>query len=327
MQASIIIITANRKTELARCLASIERSSPKFSFEVIVVANGDSSPLAMFNKMQNLTTIYLENSVTPATARNLAIKRTNGEYLFFLDDDAFLPEDYFLHFDFKEGWDVLGGPDHTPPESNSFQVQVGMTLRSPICMGPTFERHKKSNENVLKQGHESNLILCNLWIKKEVLTKNRLEFDEFFFRNEENVLIKKLQQLGANIRYNPSIYVYHDRKKNIQELYKSVFKSGFYRAHNFFLNIENRELIYFFPLIVSSLGIIIFLTYPQFFLFLFFVFSFLVFYQQLKNEQSITLTYLGIHIITLLSYSAGLGYGVLKIWRFFPLNTKNSRID
>lgn len=261
MKFSIIIITYNRKNELKKCLQSLYLSPCSHPFEVLVVYNGDSSYQYEMKKLFPNHSDYSIVKTTPADARNIATSKAIGEYFFFIDDDCELPIDYFSKIDFRLNWDVLGGPDQTPPSSSFLQKIIGHALSSPLCMGPTYKRHSLINIGKIDPlADEKSLILCNLWFKKSLFTSEDFFFEKTLFRNEENYLLKKLKRKQKKIYYDPRLFIYHSRKNNLRELAKSVVKSGESRAQNFFKLPDFGDLIYFSPLIFTFSFFALFFT-------------------------------------------------------------------
>jgi glycosyltransferase involved in cell wall biosynthesis len=251
MKFSIIIVTFNRKNELENCLNSLLSQKINVPYEVIIIYNGEISYAAkMKNTFTNLKSVSIPAS-TPAHARNVGIKEASGEYLFFLDDDCLLPEDYFTKVQFNEGWDILGGPDRTPPDASPLQNLIGLALSSPFCMGPTFRRHSSTLKQVDHNADESELILCNLWIKREIFSNEAHKFEESLFRNEENFLLKELKLQKKIIFYDPNLYVYHLRKSTLEKLAKAIIKSGECRTQNYLKLPVTSELLYFTPIIFT----------------------------------------------------------------------------
>jgi len=92
---SIIIPTYNRAKSLQKCLQSLVEQTFK-DFEVIVSDDGsiDNSKQVVesFNSVLNIKYLWQKNWGGPARPRNLAINKSNGEWLCFLDsDDWFYP--------------------------------------------------------------------------------------------------------------------------------------------------------------------------------------------------------------------------------------------
>lgn len=94
---SVIIPTHNRRELLARAVGSVRRQTVK-DLEIIVVSDGSSDDTAEYlqslSREESRLSFYIyEESRGANYARNLGIKKAEGEYLAFLDDDdEWIPE-------------------------------------------------------------------------------------------------------------------------------------------------------------------------------------------------------------------------------------------
>lgn len=315
MNFSIVIVTHNRKQLLMHCLSSIKQSNAQknFQFEVIIIFNGETSYFSSIQKeYPEHQCFYIPNS-TPAHARNYGVSKCQGEYIFFLDDDCYLPINYFENIDFSLGWDALGGPDMTQENANDFERSVGYALSSPFCMGMTYKRHRFSNtKSVRMLADESQLILCNLWFKKDLFSRDKFKFPENLFRSEENFLLKELKRHSKVIIYTDSLRVYHTRKSDLKSLVLSIAKSGECRVDNFLKLPEKKELLYFLPLVF--LGFFLYWIFNIFssvgyFFFFYTVSAGLYVFFYTKQIRPITVL---LHYVILISYSLGMLVGLKK---------------
>lgn len=96
---SIIVPTYNRYEELFKSLDSLEKQTYK-NFEVIVFDDGSTDNtfevISYYKKKLNLIYFRQENSGKPAIVRNKAIKKSNNEYIAFLDSDDWWDKDKLL---------------------------------------------------------------------------------------------------------------------------------------------------------------------------------------------------------------------------------------
>lgn len=319
MKYSIVVVTYNRQKELLNCLESIARCASPYPYEVIVVFNGDRAYLEKCAQLyKNFQMMFIHKS-TPANARNFAAKQAKGEYLFFLDDDCILPENYFSNMDFTQGWDVLGGPDQTPLTSTPLQFITGKALSSPLCMGPTYKRHTSTKEYDTV-ANEKSLILCNLWFRASLFKNEHFQFNSDLFRNEENYLLKELTNNGKVLHYNSQLFVYHQRKDGLEKLGAAIIKSGECRMQNFALMPQFKELLYFLPLVWFSL--LLFMIFHPLATtlagFSFYTVT-IIFYYMITNK-SFSFRYILLHYFILTAYSIGLLKGLM---RFTPLLYSN----
>jgi glycosyltransferase involved in cell wall biosynthesis len=306
MKFSIIIVTFNRRSELESCLNSIHAQKIDVPFEIIVIYNGETSYVEkMKNNFPNHQNYNIPAS-TPAHARNVGLTKAVGEYIFFLDDDCIVPENYFSKINFSEKWDILGGPDRTPPNPSKLQNMIGLVLSSPLCMGPTFRRHSSTLTYIDREADETELILCNLWIKKEIFSNEGHSFEESLFRNEENYLLKELKLRGKTIFYDPNLFVYHFRKSTLEKLAKAIIKSGESRTQNYLKLPLRRELLYFTPIIFTML-FIFWIFNPYSFLTILFALYFLTVYAYGSIKlRTLHWGFTGLHFFILFFYTWGL---------------------
>lgn len=313
MKFSIIIVTYNRHKELHNCLKSIQSQNCVHLFEVIVIFNGDRSYLDKSSQIFKDYKLHFIHKTTPSDARNHAILNSHGEYLFFLDDGCTLPADYLSKVDFTKSWEVLGGPDQTPPHSTRFQTIVGKALSSNLCMGVTSKRHGLNNL-YSTQADETFLNLYNLWIKSSLFKNENFKFNSDLFRNEENFLLKQLRNANKIIHYSPELYVYHNRKNNLEELGAVFIKNGEGRIQIFSLFLDKKDLIYLLPLLWFFYFLYLLLHPHNFVITIFAIYSLVIFFQYVIRYRSFSILYVFLHYFILCMYSIGLLKGIWKYW-------------
>lgn len=232
LKFSVLIITHGREELLSKCLDSLQFSQE--DWQLVLVANGAELSEEIKLKSQaicrDFTLINLPQKLLPGKARNAALNSVLHEWVFLLDDDAFLPSGYFQKFITimsQHQLEVLGGPDAPAPEMNSFATSLAFTLGSPLCSGTTHMRHLPGKGDIRK-GNEEQLTSCNLWVKKELLIN--IKFPESFSRAEETMLILELQKRGIPVFFCPELFVYHHRRSKMVDLIRPTINSGFYRS-------------------------------------------------------------------------------------------------
>lgn len=233
ISVSTIIITHGRLEILMKCLQSL-RQLPE-DLELIIVSNGEVLPdLAREFIAENFSSsqvVETPQRLSPGEARNLAIsKARESEWLFFLDDDAYLMENYWelaQKYLVLNETEVLGGPDMAPKDMGYFAKAVATTLSSPFCTGLTFSRHYPLGKK-LQIATEENLSSANLWIRKKCF--DNLEFSNKYLRGEESLLLAKLTDMGIGIFYHPRLRIFHYRRNNLWAILQVNYKGGFYRA-------------------------------------------------------------------------------------------------
>lgn len=237
MKISIIIPTFKRFNLLRQCIQSIIEQKHNFELQIIVCINGedDESYQSLINEfsMLNNLEIYRINPVTPAQARNYCFQYADGSYIHYLDDDTIVPLNFYANLEkflkLHQEADIVGGPDLAPANSNFSQIAFALALMSPFCSGSTYRRHTISSKNIIA-ATEKNLTLANLIVRKSFMQKNNLEFNAKYFRNEENKLLLESQKIGAQMFYNPELFIYHYRREKISNSLRGVLFSGYYRT-------------------------------------------------------------------------------------------------
>ncbi|MBI5195721.1 MAG: glycosyltransferase family 2 protein [Nitrospirae bacterium] len=95
-KSSVIIPTYNRPEELKNCVKSLLEQTVK-PYEIIIVDDGNLKELPFEKecKEAGIRYLYLKKDTPGLTAsRNLGIKASTGDIIFFLDDDVVLYSDY-----------------------------------------------------------------------------------------------------------------------------------------------------------------------------------------------------------------------------------------
>lgn len=312
MKFSIVIVTYNRKKDLEKCLAAIKRQSCAYPYEVIVVFNGELSYLEKTKTSHPTAKIFYTPSVLPSAARNFGISKCQGEYILFLDDDCILPPGYFQHLKFDGSWDIMGGPDQTPEDANEFQQTLGQVLASPFCMGKTYLRHSNNSKSGIINSDESKLILCNLWFNAKIFTAEGNRFDSELYRNEESFLLKKLKLEGKILKYNPSLFVYRNRRNGYGPLATSFTKRGESRVLNFMKLPTASESIYFMPLVFNALLFTWMFNLSSKLGFIFLVYFLMVTTYGIVKFKTAKPSYFFMHLFILFMYSIGLFKGFFQ---------------
>ena len=98
---SIIIPTYNRAKTLILTLDSVSNQTlPSEQYEILVINDGstDDTKEVVFNLQKkyshNTIRYFYEKNAGPAKARNLGIKESQGDIIFFTDDDCIVPRNW-----------------------------------------------------------------------------------------------------------------------------------------------------------------------------------------------------------------------------------------
>jgi len=260
---SIIIPIKEINDYLKENIKNILNQSYK-NFEIIVVV--DKKKIEKFPK----TYIFESGNVNPADKRDLGAKKSKGEILAFIDDDAY-PEKNWLknaleNFENKEITAVVG-PGLTPKEDSLMQRIGGKILESKLVSGTEDYRCKVSKKRFV-----NDYPTFNFFIRKNIFNKIG-GFNYKYWRGEDTKLCLDIIKIGGKIIYNPKVIVYHHRRALFVPHLKQVWKCALYRG--FFVRKfpqTSRKFVYFVPsLFVIGLIIGFILSFFDFYLRLIYV--------------------------------------------------------
>jgi len=230
---------------------------------LVLVANGKVLSQEILDKISsisnNVTILKTESQLTPGKARNLAIESCQNDWIYFLDDDAYvLPGYWDILFPLLEETklDVLGGPDRPASGMNFFGESLAIALSSPLCSGTTFSRHKSLGKKLI-EANEEKLTSCNLWIRRSSLGVHR--FPEDFLRAEETVLLQDLYSNGKKMFYHPKLMVGHHRRDKLQQILRPSFLAGLYRSKTMKMGPKTSNSIFWLPSVFVLMHSIYFL--------------------------------------------------------------------
>lgn len=195
--------------------------------------------------------ILIVKGLQPAKQRNEAIKKSNGDIIFFFDDDVIVESDIIKkmlkHYE-NNSVAVVGGPNLTP-ESNSFiQKCFGYVMESYFGTSYTCSRFKATGK--AREANETDLILCNLSVRKSILEKEG-SFIENLYPNEENELLSRLQAKGYKLIYDPTAIVYHNRRSSIKAFAKQNFNYGRGRMEQILIQSYSFKTLFVIPTIFA----------------------------------------------------------------------------
>lgn len=255
----------------------------------------------------------------PSVQRNEGIKKSKGDILYFCDDDSVLPKECFKKakkiFSMDKDVGVVGGPSLTPKSDNLIQKTFGAALSSSWATGISSSRYKAKGK--IRETSEKELILCNMFVKKEVFENCGL-FREDLYPNEENEFLNRAQILKYKIIYSPDVYVERSNRKNHFQFFRQCFNYGRGRAEQMLTAFNLKDIINIIPsffvlyLISMVLTPPIPLKFAPFYIYLFLNFLFSV---KSAKENKILLTFPLIFLNFFLlhfSYGAGFICGFLK---------------
>ncbi len=251
MKITALILSSNNRINNIR---ENVNSLMKFNSNIFVVVNGQNKEVVNYltatkKNYSFIDFIVFDEKINKSDARNAGIEKINSEFIYFLDDDVFIDKDNFKVLQDKINKysfiGVIGGPNLNPPTSTRFQKLVGILLSTYIMTYKTSARYYQKGYDRFTD--DTELILCNLAIKKDLLTKYNLKFNKLLHYNEENLLLEQLRKNNVAMLYTPDLYVYHHRRSTLKSFLEQVYNSGKGRGIMTTIMPSSIKLFFIFP--------------------------------------------------------------------------------
>lgn len=231
-QVSVLVPVYNRADDLRRLLQDLDAQTG-VSFEVVVVDDGSSPPLApQFAEEQHPYPIvwrtHPENWGAGA-ARNTAVEAANGALFVFIDSDGSVPEAdcLRLHHDFHSGEAVC-----PLPVAHPFVLHGRVEGINQTYWGRTFEYSNwfmsdgaawRVLEDVHAPGHNTS-------VTREAFYSVGL-FDAAFRVAEDAEWSIRARASGLPLVYTPEIRIFHRDRETFRAVWGSYLKMGEYAVH------------------------------------------------------------------------------------------------
>ena len=271
---SVIIPIYNAKPYIKTCLNVLTKQDLVKPFEIIIVDDSSTDNCQNILKkyeIPNLRLYTLSINSGPAAARNLGLKKSKGEYIFFMDVDDTIEPDTLTTL-----YSIANKNDYDLVISDKKWIENSKNLRTNIFVYPSDQVFGKSEimEKMRKRFYDplptvSLFDLTGRLIRRSIISDNNILFDEKLRYMEDNIFSWHTLAFAQSVRYVRkqlySRYVYPNINTALSEglnrgfpvsyfkLYKSHLQSSL--KHRGFSTKEiekigNRAYIYF---IISAL--------------------------------------------------------------------------
>jgi GT2 family glycosyltransferase len=210
---SVIVCTHNGARTLPECLEGVSRLSYP-DFELIVVDDGSGDDSAEIARAHGAEVIEIEHGGL-SVARNAGIRRSRGEIVAFLDDDAY-PDPDWLHYLAAvlrgEGHAGVGGPN-IPPEDGMVADCVAAAPGGPI--------------HVLVSDREAEHVPgCNMAFRKSALEQIGCFDDRFRVAGDDVDVCWRLQEAGWTLGFSAGAVVMHRRRDSVRRYLRQQYGYG-----------------------------------------------------------------------------------------------------
>ena len=201
--------------------------------------------------------------VTPPKKRDLGFEFARGDFIAFIDDDAY-PDTTWLDAvieDFKDPVvAAVGGPAVNPPHNSLSQKVSGAIYASPLGSAEYAYRYLEKPGRLIE-----DFPTCNLIVRKSIMGELG-GFKTVFWPGEDTKLCFDIvNTLKKKIIYDPRILVYHNRRPVFLPHLRQVASYALHRGY--FVKrfpATSRKFIYFIPS-VFVIVVIVSIARPWFF--------------------------------------------------------------
>lgn len=238
MKVSVIVPVYNTENYLRKCLDSLVNQTLK-DIEIIVVNDGstDNSQeiIDEYSKLNKNVKSYKKENGGLSDARNFGMKYAKGEYIGFVDSDD------YIELDMYEKMYKLAKQNDSDLITCDFK-----------WIYPDKEVIDHQDESIDKEGLMLSIrvVACNKLIKREILTKNKIEFKKGL-RYEDVLFTYMILPNIDKISYLAEpLYNYIQRKDSISnnqtEKVRDIFVifdeiEKYYKKHDIYE--QNKEII------------------------------------------------------------------------------------
>jgi glycosyltransferase involved in cell wall biosynthesis len=187
--ASVLVCVRNVEKYIADCINSILNQTYK-DFEIVIIEEFDSN-----DKTRDIIKVFKDKRIRYfrnwkklgiSKSRNLSVKLSRGEYLFFTDGDCVVSKDWI-----KQGIMYLNDHNCVGVEGKSYHVSEEYV--------PTFSDHFYEIK--------SRDFMTNNMAYKRKIVEHVGGFDERYSFHEDRDLGLRIQRFGK-IRFNPNMKVF-----------------------------------------------------------------------------------------------------------------------
>ncbi|MCZ7355913.1 MAG: glycosyltransferase [Candidatus Methanoperedens sp.] len=189
------------------------------NFEIIVLPDNGS------NSIDDVK-IISTGGVSPGRKRNIGLKNSTGEFLAFIDSDAYPRKDWLINaVKYFACPDIaaVGGPGVTPPRDTILQKAGGYVLSS-FMVGGLADRY-----NTGKSRESDDIHSCNFIARRSVL-EEIAGWDEKYWPGEDTLICLGIKKLGKKMIESPEVIVFHHRRPLFAKHLAQVSRFGLHRG-------------------------------------------------------------------------------------------------
>ena len=211
---SVVICTYNGSRTIAECLSHVVQIDYP-NWEVIVVDDGSTDHTAKLVEGFDVRLIRAPHAGLSA-ARNTGMRAASGEYVAYIDDDAYPTKDWLRYLALKflsSSHSGIAGPNLSPPGDGATAQCIDNAPGNPTIV-------------LLSDDEAEHLPGCNMAFRRECLLAID-GFDERFWAAGDDVdLCWRLMDRGWTLGFAPGAIVWHHRRGSIRAFWRQQFHYG-----------------------------------------------------------------------------------------------------
>jgi len=216
---SIAISTKDRRDDLAKLLASLERLDyPKEKIEMVVVEEADNPDPIEGVKYVFIPRLNKGYSYT----RNVAVQNCSHEFIAFVDDDCIVTPSWLKGLNGALAGDISG-------VVGSIKVKECNTIGwCENILGYPGGGLKAIDESGHHTKMTKTIVTANALLKADAI-RTIGGFDEdgsLRFGGEDALLARHFHDKGFKLLFNPFAVVYHKPKENLISIFKWAYRTG-----------------------------------------------------------------------------------------------------
>lgn len=220
---SIIIPVYNAERTIKKCIDSLLMIDYP-NYEIIIIDDGSTDKTKdILSEYKNRIKIIESQHIGPSACRNMAVKRSKGNFLAFTDADCLADKNWLKELMggfFGDKVVSVGGTQLSPQDETKFGKSVQAFFELTGFLGG-YIKSKKDTE-IIKVPHNPS---CNVMYRKNVFSEIGA-FDENLWPGEDVDLDYRLKKKNYVIMNNSKAIVYHYRPESLKELLKMMYRYG-----------------------------------------------------------------------------------------------------
>jgi len=267
---SIIIVNYNSGDLLSKVIDSVRKNIVNIKYEIVVVDNKSTDKsLALINSEFPVNIIKLDSNLGFSKANNIGADNSKGDFLYFLNPDAFIIDTYteLLLDDLKKNDDVgIIAPEILNMNGSlQYNARLYPTIRRLFfyTFGVTKILQNRYICDYKMEYFDNSKPIYSDWVSGAAFIMKKKTFDEvfgfdesFFLFYEDVDLCRKVKTLGYKIKYSPIAKVKHIWGGTSEGLKEFTQKEEFLSRFKYFKKHHN-NIIYNIIVLLTLFNIIL----------------------------------------------------------------------